>query len=82
MGPMALCVMTPGTIRMRLWSADNWDSPPTVRVKHGIVVVEQEYQDELQYVSAPLILRAVHGQSHNMVQNCVIYITTSMDVWC
>ena len=28
--PMALCVMTPGTIRMPLWSADNWDSPPMV----------------------------------------------------
>ena len=27
---MALCVMTPGTIRMPLWSADNWDSPPMV----------------------------------------------------
>ena len=27
---MAQCVMTPGTIRMPLWSADNWDSPHMV----------------------------------------------------
>ena len=25
-GDMALCVMTPGIIRMLLWFADNWDS--------------------------------------------------------
>ena len=30
MGPMALCVMTFGTIRMPLWSVGNWDSPPMV----------------------------------------------------
>jgi len=29
-GDMALCVMTPGTIRMPLWSVDNWDSLPMV----------------------------------------------------
>ena len=31
-GPTALCVTTPGTIRMPLWSADNWDSPAMVRI--------------------------------------------------
>ncbi|ORU90486.1 MAG: hypothetical protein A6F71_05840 [Cycloclasticus sp. symbiont of Poecilosclerida sp. M] len=25
-GGMAQCVMTPGTTKMPLWSADNWDS--------------------------------------------------------
>ncbi|ORU94930.1 MAG: hypothetical protein A6F71_10010 [Cycloclasticus sp. symbiont of Poecilosclerida sp. M] len=25
-GGMARCVMTPGTIKLPLWSADNWDS--------------------------------------------------------
>jgi len=27
---MGQCVMTSGTMRMPLWSADNWDSPPMV----------------------------------------------------
>ena len=30
MEPMALFATTHGTIRMPLWSADNWDSPPMV----------------------------------------------------
>ena len=30
MGPMALCVMTPGTMRMLLWSVHNWDYRPMV----------------------------------------------------
>ena len=30
-GGMALCVMTPGTMRMPPWSAHNWDSHPMVR---------------------------------------------------
>ena len=29
-GGMGQCVMTSGTMRMPLWSADNWDSPPMV----------------------------------------------------
>ena len=31
---MAQCVMTFGTIRMPLWSADSWDSHPMVRLKY------------------------------------------------
>ena len=38
-GDMALYVMTHGTIRMSLWSADNWVSPPMVRnVVHIIII--------------------------------------------
>ena len=33
---MALCVMTPGTMRMPPWSAHNWDSHATV--SHHIFV--------------------------------------------
>ena len=34
---MALCVMTPGTMRMPPWSAHNWDSHATV--SHHIFVL-------------------------------------------
>ena len=32
-GGMGQCVMTPGTMKMPLWSADSWDSHNMVSVK-------------------------------------------------
>ena len=44
-GGTELCVMTSGTIRMPLWSADNWDSLPMVKcdsVHYNLVSYESD----------------------------------------
>ena len=40
-GGMGQCVMTSGTMRMPLWSADSWDSPPTVSKCNESIACEE-----------------------------------------
>ena len=41
MGPTAQCVMTPGIIRMLLWSADSLGSPLTVSCENYMMISDQ-----------------------------------------
>ena len=71
---MALCVTTPGTIRMPLWSADNWDSPPmviiplsclTMRLAQPPRHISLHTHAHAQIADTPAHIAHIHGQHTN-----------------
>ena len=56
---MEHCVMTPGTMKMPLWSADSWDSHNMVSTRKG---------EHKSYAIYKIIIK------HIFVINCVQYL--------